>query len=174
MLVLRAKRERPETITATHALAKRGMSLLKAKRAVEAATGSEAVFEVPTVENLQTLADELGHAGFEVAKIEKKAAFNVRRLRERLRMSQEAFAHRYGLETAAVRNWEQGRRPLEGMALSYLRAIQADPVGTARAQEQKLMALKGLKRFLKERRQRKASLALSRANLRASTGKSSA
>src|SRR3990170_4705923 len=123
VLVLRVGRERPDTIAAIHALAKRGMSLLKAKRAVEAAIGSEAVFEAPTIENLQTLAGELREAGFEVAQIERKAAFNVRALRERLGMSQEAFAYRYGLETAAVRNWEQGRRPLEGTALSYLRAI---------------------------------------------------
>jgi DNA-binding transcriptional regulator YiaG len=34
-----------------------------------------------------------------------------------------------------VQNWEQQRRPIEGTALRYLRTIQADPVGAARAQE---------------------------------------
>ena len=36
----------------------------------------------------------------------------------------------------ALRNREEGRRPLEGTALRYLRAIKADPVAVARAQEE--------------------------------------
>ena len=135
-LVLRARAKRDlQTVTAVKALARRGMTLLRAKRAVEAAMLGEGVAEVPTVEHLPTLARELRNAGFDVTQIGTEA-IDVKALRESVGMSQEAFARRYGLEADALRNWEQGRRPLEGTALRYLRAIKADPEGTARAQEE--------------------------------------
>ena len=34
---------------------------------------------------------------------------------------------RYGLDVDAVRNWETGRRTPDSAALSYLRAIRANP-----------------------------------------------
>lgn len=137
-LVLRAGAKRDlQTITATLALARRGMTMLRAKRAVEAAMQGEGVAEVPTVEHLPTLARELRNAGFDVTLIATET-IDVKMLRESLGMSQEVFARRYGLETDALQNWEQGRRSLEGTALRYLRAIKADPVGTARAQEEQI------------------------------------
>jgi putative transcriptional regulator len=35
---------------------------------------------------------------------------DVRAIRERVRLSQEGFALRFGFSAAAVRDWEQGRR----------------------------------------------------------------
>jgi DNA-binding transcriptional regulator YiaG len=136
-LVLRPMTDRTilATISATKALVARGMTMLRAKRAIEAALEGEAVIEVPMVEHLPALASEFREAGFEVTRIATDP-FDVREFRERLGMSQEQFAHRYGLEIDALRNWEQGRRPLEGTALRYLRAIKADPIGAARAQEE--------------------------------------
>jgi putative transcriptional regulator len=113
------------------------MTMLRAKRAVEAAMQGEGVAEVPTVEHLPTLARELRNAGFDVTLIATET-IDVKTLRESLGMSQEVFARRYGLETDALQNWEQGRRALEGTALRYLRAIKADPAGTARAQEEQI------------------------------------
>jgi putative transcriptional regulator len=133
-LVLRARAGKLLTIDATLALARRGMTLLRAKRAVEAAMIGEGVAELPTVESLPALAGELREAGFDVTAIGTEA-IDVKALREGLGMSQEQFARRYGLELDAVQNWEQQRRPIEGTALRYLRTIQADPVGAARAQE---------------------------------------
>ena len=135
-LVLRpgADRSRLQTITATKALARRGMTMLRAKHAIEAALTGEVAVGVPTVEHLGDLARELREAGFEATRIVTDAV-DVKALRERLGMSQEQFARRYGLELDALRNWEQQRRPLEGTALRYLRAIEKDPVGTAQAQE---------------------------------------
>ncbi len=53
------------SIDATFALARRGMSMLAAKRAVEAAmAGSRAVVEVPMVEDAAALAADLAAAGF--------------------------------------------------------------------------------------------------------------
>ena len=131
-----------QTITATKALAYRGMTLLRAKRAIEAAVGGEAVIEVPMVEHLPTLARELLHAGFEASQI-GASTVDIKALRDRLHMSQEEFARRYGLEVGALRNWEQKRRALDGTALLYLRAIEKDPEGTARAQENEILEKEG-------------------------------
>jgi DNA-binding transcriptional regulator YiaG len=146
VLVLRRRNDRNtvETITATHALAKRGMSMLRAKRAVEAALDhGEAVVEVPTVESLPTLASELASTGLEVMRIAAEP-LDVKALREDLGMSQELFARRYGFELDTLQNWEQGARPVKGAALHYLRAIKADPVGTARAQEETIQESGGV------------------------------
>lgn len=139
-LVLRpgVDRARIQTIAATKALARRGMTMLRAKHAIEAALTGEVAVQMPTVEHLGTLAQELRQAGFEATRIGTEAV-DVKALRERLGMSQEQFARRYGLELDALRNWEQQRRPLEGTALRYLRAIENDPIGTAQAQEEAIL-----------------------------------
>lgn len=57
----------------------------------------------------------------------------ARRVRQALGLSQDAFAERYGIPAATLRDWEQGRREPDTAAASYLTAIQADPEGVARA-----------------------------------------
>lgn len=52
---------------------------------------------------------------------------DVKALRQRLGISQEAFAGRYGLDVATVRNWEQGRTIPEGPAAALLQLIDRDP-----------------------------------------------
>jgi putative transcriptional regulator len=52
---------------------------------------------------------------------------DVKALRARLGLSQEAFAGRYGLDVATVRNWEQGRTKPEGPAATLLQLIERDP-----------------------------------------------
>ncbi len=52
---------------------------------------------------------------------------DVRNLRERLRLSREQFAMRYGFEIETLRNWETSRRELDTATRSYLRAISNDP-----------------------------------------------
>jgi putative transcriptional regulator len=54
-------------------------------------------------------------------------AVDVRKLRERLGLTQEQFSLRFGLELDAVRNWEYGRRQLDKAARSYLAVIERDP-----------------------------------------------
>ncbi len=51
---------------------------------------------------------------------------DVRAIRERLNLSQERFAIRYGFSVGAVRHWEQGRRHPEGPVRAYLKVIQHD------------------------------------------------
>jgi putative transcriptional regulator len=55
------------------------------------------------------------------------AEIDVKAMRARLKLSQEEFAHEFGLTMNQVRDWEQGRsRPLGGVR-TYLLLIGRDP-----------------------------------------------
>ena len=58
---------------------------------------------------------------------------NVRAMRQKLGMTQEEFAIRYGLTLARVRDWEQGRSAPDGAARAYLRVIEKEPEAVDRA-----------------------------------------
>ena len=136
MFVLRLSdgRPAPRTVDGALALARRGASMLRAKRAMEEllATGS-AFIALPTVEDTTILARELAAAGIAAAPAAPPQTVNVRRLRERLGLTREQFAARYGLEVETVRNWEMGRREPDQAARSYLQAIANDPKRVERA-----------------------------------------
>jgi putative transcriptional regulator len=127
---------RPRTIDATHALARRGMTMLRAKRAIEAVLDdSRAFVDLPTVEDPKALTDDLANAGIVATWIQPDLTVNVRELRDRLQLTREQFALRYGLEVETLRNWETGKRDPDTTARSYLRAIANAPeqVGQAYA-----------------------------------------
>ncbi len=52
---------------------------------------------------------------------------NVVAIRERLHLSQQEFADRYGFPIGTIRNWEQGRRTPEGAARLLLSLIESQP-----------------------------------------------
>jgi len=62
-----------------------------------------------------------------------RVAPNVRAIREKLGLSQEAFAERYHLSLRTVQEWEQERRVPEGPARVLLRVIEREPEAAARA-----------------------------------------
>jgi DNA-binding transcriptional regulator YiaG len=127
VLTLGPDLSRVKAIEAVFALHKRGVPTLKAKRSVEAAIdGKKAVLDAPVVEDLKRLAKELKDSGFNVAVVTGRAV-DVKRLRERLGLTQEQFALRYGLDVDAVRNWEHGRRAPDRAAKSYLMVIEREP-----------------------------------------------
>jgi DNA-binding transcriptional regulator YiaG len=116
-----------KSVEAVIALRRRGLPTLKAKRAVEAAMERKAnVLDVPTVESRQALAEDLRRFGFGMSVVTPQAV-DVRKLRERLGLTQEQFSLRFGLELDAVRNWEYGRREPDAAARSYLTVIERDP-----------------------------------------------
>lgn len=130
MFVLRLPlgRAAPKTIDAMHALARRGLTMLRAKRAIEALVKEGRVFvDLPIVEDANALAADLARAGVAAAQVEVPKEIDVRGLRERLGLSREQFAMRYGFEVGTLRNWETGRRDLDAAARSYLRVISNDP-----------------------------------------------
>jgi putative transcriptional regulator len=124
----------PRTVDAMTTLARRGLTLLKAKRAIEALVEDGRVFvDLPTVEDHEILRTELDRAGIVAAHVEPAKPLDVRGLRERLGLTREQFAIRYGMEIETLRNWETGKRPPDTTALSYLRAISNDPEPVERA-----------------------------------------
>jgi len=57
---------------------------------------------------------------------------NVKRVRRKLRMSQNDFAQQFGISAATLRNWEQGRRQPEGPARVLLTIIDREPAAVRR------------------------------------------
>jgi putative transcriptional regulator len=57
---------------------------------------------------------------------------DVRALRVRLKLTQPAFAKRFGLPVGTVRDWEQGRAAPDQAARVLLRVIEADPAAVER------------------------------------------
>ena len=58
---------------------------------------------------------------------------DVRKIRRRLGLSQEAFAETYGFALSAVRDWEQGRRRPERSARILLKIVEKEPDAVTRA-----------------------------------------
>ncbi|MGB7259351.1 MAG: type II toxin-antitoxin system MqsA family antitoxin [Pseudolabrys sp.] len=58
---------------------------------------------------------------------------DVKKIRAKLRLSQEAFAETYGFAVSAVRDWEQGRRQPERSARILLKIVQKEPEAVTRA-----------------------------------------
>ena len=58
---------------------------------------------------------------------------DVKAVRRKLGLSQQSFAARFGISTATVRNWEQGRRRPEGAARVLLTIIDKEPAAVRRA-----------------------------------------
>lgn len=58
---------------------------------------------------------------------------DVKKIRARLGLSQEAFAATYGFALSAVRDWEQGRRQPERSARILLKIVEKEPEAVTRA-----------------------------------------
>ena len=61
------------------------------------------------------------------------AEVDVKAIRQKLGMSQAAFAASFGFALDAVQNWEQGRRRPEGAARAFLKVIDREPDAVRRA-----------------------------------------
>ena len=60
-------------------------------------------------------------------------AIDVKAIREKLGLSQQAFAGRFGFSVNTLRHWEQGRRTPEGPTRAYLLVIERDPGAVQKA-----------------------------------------
>jgi transcriptional regulator with XRE-family HTH domain len=122
-------------VAAALALAKRGLSLLRAKRTIEALVehGDQSI-HLPTVEDIDELFKDLRNCGVAATFI-VDAPVDVRAIRTQLGMTQEDFARRFNVELSALRNWEQGRYAPDRTARSYFRVIQRSPREASAAQE---------------------------------------
>jgi DNA-binding transcriptional regulator YiaG len=108
-------------------LVRAGTSVRTARKAVDdLAAGKTAYVEAPSVTDYALLKRKMQGLNVAVGRIALRAV-DVKALRVRLGISQEAFAGRYGLDVATVRNWEQGRTTPEGPAAVLLQVIERDP-----------------------------------------------
>jgi DNA-binding transcriptional regulator YiaG len=126
-LTLGGKLAELKTVSAALTLAKRHLPMLRGKRAMEALleTGRAYVL-VPVVEDVAALVADLAAHGVAAAVLPDGPA-DVRAIRKQLGLTQEQFALRFGLDVAALRNWEAGRREPDTATRSYLRVIQRAP-----------------------------------------------
>jgi putative transcriptional regulator len=83
------------------------------------------------------LADAIGFAegsvdpsGFHV---HVPAYVDVKAIRERLKLSQAAFAARYGFSIGRIRDWEQNRSPIDTPSRLLLIIIDKEPEAIERA-----------------------------------------
>jgi DNA-binding transcriptional regulator YiaG len=95
--------------------------------------GEMVAVEVPVVEDPDLLQRELEACSIIVARREAPEEVDVKSIRERLGLSQEEFAVRFGLDTASLRNWEQGRTRPEKAVRALFRVIERDPAAVERA-----------------------------------------
>jgi putative transcriptional regulator len=88
---------------------------------------------------IESLDDALAHARGEASGVRLHTVElpDVRAIRRKLHMSQQAFAETYRIPLPTLKNWEQGRRHPDAPATAYLLAIERLPaeVGAALAQE---------------------------------------
>jgi putative transcriptional regulator len=63
------------------------------------------------------------------------ADVDVREIRKALKLSQEQFAARFGIQAGTLRDWEQHRRKPEGPARVLLQVIKKEPEAVSRALE---------------------------------------
>jgi len=118
----------PRTIDPTMLLVYHGMTMLRGKRAIEAMLDDGRVtVELPLVENPDAVIRGMAQAGIEAVHLPPDTTVDVRALRDRLRLTREQFALRYGLEVETLRNWETGKREPDTTARSYLRVIANAP-----------------------------------------------
>lgn len=62
-----------------------------------------------------------------IVKTYKPKAVDVSALRQRMGMTQEQFAARFGFSVATLRHWERGDRSPQGAALVLLNVIKRAP-----------------------------------------------
>lgn len=134
LLLRRTGAATPNLPKAALSLAKRHMSLRKARMALDRLADREAVvIEVPVVEETGALIGELAEAGIRAVLHQPPRRIDVKALRERDGLSQEEFALWYGLDVGTLRNWEQGRSEPDSASRAMLWMIATNPAAVRAA-----------------------------------------
>lgn len=108
-------------------LVRSGVSVRGAKKAVESLfAGQSAFVAAPSVADFAALKKAMAAENLELHRIQRQEV-NIKALRRRLGLTQEAFAGCYGLDVKTLRNWEQGRTEPDGAARVLLQMIDRDP-----------------------------------------------
>ena len=81
----------------------------------------------------EVLAHVRGEADLSCRIVDDPAADRILALRKRLKLSRQKFADRFGLDTRALQDWEQGRRVPDRAARVLLTVIDRDAEAVVRA-----------------------------------------
>jgi putative transcriptional regulator len=81
----------------------------------------------------EAVAISKGEAHPESYRVHVPARLDVRAIRAKMGLSQQAFADRFGFPVATLRDWEQGRRGPETSARVLLTVIDREPEAVRRA-----------------------------------------
>ncbi|WP_422050894.1 helix-turn-helix domain-containing protein [Shimia sp.] len=115
-------------------LHKNGLTLRKSKNLIDAivAGSQEEAFILPRVEDPNELQSELSKLGFHVRIVTPGRNVSVRRIREKLGLTQEQFAVLYRVELRSLQNYEAneasgGHRKPAGLTAEYFSMIERYP-----------------------------------------------
>lgn len=83
----------------------------------------------------QGLQEAIAHARGDTGavRVYRPEAVDVKALRQRVAMTQEQFAARFGFSVATLRHWERGDRTPQGPALVLLNVIDKNPAAVLEA-----------------------------------------
>ena len=81
----------------------------------------------------QAISYAKGSASTKAFRVHVPAHVDVRAIRRKLGMTQQAFAARFGFSINTLRHWEQGKREPEGPTRAYLLVIDRAPHAVQRA-----------------------------------------
>jgi putative transcriptional regulator len=129
-LILKSAGSVAQPVDFVRFLHRRGLSLKKARDVLERLANNQLVpveitpFEAS--ESSDAIICDLDRLGV-LGAVFEPVDVDVKRVREEQNLSQPDFARLYGLEVDTVRNWEQGRYPVEGVAKVLLNVIEHDP-----------------------------------------------
>jgi DNA-binding transcriptional regulator YiaG len=107
-------------------LARYGMSLRKAHEVLNRLADGETVAAELGADDAGGVVSELSALGVRALPIAPPEP-DVKRIRERLGLSQSEFSIRFGLELDTVQNWEQGRTRPDPAGRTLLGLIEAYP-----------------------------------------------
>lgn len=124
--------DRPVSVAET--LVGLGFSLRQAHAILNRlAADEEVVATLPNVVDGTVTAARLKELGVSTEWRRPPEQVDVKAIRERLSLTQAAFAARFGLELDSVRNWEQGRYAPDPIARTLLKVIEQSPEAVDKA-----------------------------------------
>ena len=88
------------------------------------------------VENIEE-AGKIRKGRLKPSRVFKSPPIDVKRIREKLHVSQSQFAMMIGVSKSTLQNWEQGRREPQGPAKALLRVVGKNPKAVLEALQAK-------------------------------------
>jgi len=133
-VVLRRVDPVPKPVTLAKTLKTMGLTLRMAHHVLNRLVADEiVVLTLPHVPDPDRAGETFRALGIAAEWRSAPESVDVKAIRERLGLTQAAFAARFGLELDSIRNWEQGRYTPDPIARTLLKVIELSPEAVDRA-----------------------------------------